>query len=174
MNPIKIEEALEKDTNFQKGLDEYKQMENKANSVAQEISSSIVESIVKEQDKFNISTALLAVAKSLTHLASYLYDSEEEFLTDVKKARTSVVTDIIPALLDPQPCGECQNCKNGNEVECINPTVRGDYTQSRFLPILCNMLVEYDLFTKVIHMYTTRNEDLSNDEASENIKKEEK
>ena len=99
MNPIKIEEALEKDTNFQEGLEEYKQMENKANSVAQEISSSIVESIVKEQDKFNISTALLAVAKSLTHLASYLYDSEEEFLTDVKKARTSVVTDIIPALL---------------------------------------------------------------------------
>ena len=174
MNPIKIEEALEKDTNFQEGLEEYKQMENKANSVAQEISSSIVESIVKEQDKFNISTALLSVAKSLTHLASYLYDSEEEFLTDVKKARTSVVTDIIPALLDPQPCGECQNCKNGNEAECINPTVRGDYTQSRFLPILCNMLVEYDLFNKVIHMYTIRNEDLSSDEASENVKKEEK
>ena len=108
------------------------------------------------------------------HLASYLYDSEEEFLTDVKKARTSVVTDIIPALLDQQSCGECQNCKNGNEAECINPTVRGDYTQSRFLPILCNMLVEYDLFNKVIHMYTTRNENLSSDEASENIKKEEK
>ena len=32
----------------------------------------------------------------------------------------------------------------------------------------------YDLFNKVIHMYTTRNEDLSSDEASENIKKEEK
>ena len=173
MNSINIEEALEKDTGVQKGLEEYRQIENKANSVAQEISTSIVESIVKEQEKFNITTALLAVAKTLTHLASYLYDSEEEFLTDVKKARTSVVTDIIPALLDPQPCGECQNCKNGNEAECLNPTVRGDYTQSRFLPILCNMLVEYDLFNKVIHMHTVGQED-SSDEASEEIKKEEK
>lgn len=173
MNSINIEEALEKDTGVQKGLEEYRHIENKANSVAQEISTSIVESIVKEQEKFNITTALLAVAKTLTHLASYLYDSEEEFLTDVKKARTSVVTDIIPALLDPQPCGECQNCKNGNEAECLNPTVRGDYTQSRFLPILCNMLVEYDLFNKVIHMHTVGQED-SSDEASEEINKEEK
>ena len=173
MNSINIEEALEKDTGVQKGLEEYRQIENKANSVAQEISTSIVESIVKEQEKFNITTALLAVAKTLTHLASYLYDSEEEFLTDVKKARTSVVTDIIPALLDPQACGECQNCKNGNEAECLNPTVRGDYTQSRFLPILCNMLVEYDLFNKVIHMHTVGQEN-SSDEASEEIKKEEK
>lgn len=173
MNSINIEEALEKDTGVQKGLEEYRQIENKANSVAQEISTSIVESIVKEQEKFNITTALLAVAKTLTHLASYLYDSEEEFLTDVKKARTSVVTDVIPALLDPQPCGECQNCKNGNEAECLNPTVRGDYTQSRFLPILCNMLVEYDLFNKVIHMHTVGQKD-SSDEASEEIKKEEK
>lgn len=173
MNSINIEEALEKDTGVQKGLEEYRQIENKANSVAQEISTSIVESIVKEQEKFNITTALLAVAKTLTHLASYLYDSEEEFLTDVKKARTSVVTDIIPALLDPQPCGECQNCKNGNEAECLNPIVRGDYTQSRFLPILCNMLVEYDLFNKVIHMHTVGQEN-SSDEASKEIKKEEK
>lgn len=174
MNPINIEEALEKDTDLQKGLAEYKQMEDKANSVAQEISSSIVESIVKEQEKFNITTALLAVSKALTHLTSYLYDSEEEFLTDVKKARTSVVSDIIPALLDPQPCEECQNCKNGNEEECLNPIVRGDYTQSRFLPILCNMLIEYDLFNKVIHMHTTGKEESSSDEASEVIKKEEK
>ena len=173
MNSINIEEALEKDTGVQKGLEEYRQIENKANSVAQEISTSIVESIVKEQEKFNITTALLAVAKTLTHLASYLYDSEEEFLTDVKKARTSVVTDVIPALLDPQPCGECQNCKNGNEAECLNPIVRGDYTQSRFLPILCNMLVEYDLFNKVIHMHTVGQEN-SSDEASEETKKEEK
>ena len=94
------------------------------------------------------------MAKSLSHLASYLYDTEEEFLTDVKKARTSVVSDVIPALLDPQPCGLCEQCKNGNEMECINPKVRGDHTTSRFLPILCNMVIEYDLFNKILHMHT--------------------
>lgn len=168
---IDVEEVLEQDDKFQEGLKEYKTMEEKANSVSQEISNSIVESIIKEQDKFNITTAFLALGKALTSLSSYLYDSEEEFLTDVKKARTSVINDIIPALLDPQPCGECQNCKNGIEEECINPIVRGDYTQSRFLPILCNMLIEYDLFNKVIHMHI--NKDDSSDVALEPEKKEE-
>ena len=154
MNPINIDEALEKDEKMQNGLEEYKRMEQKANSVAEEISSNIIESIVKEEGKFNISEAILAVAKSLSHLASYLYDTEEEFLYDVKKARTATVSDIIPALLDPQPCGNCMSCKDGKPMECINPEVRGDYTTSRFLPVLCNMIIEYDLFNKVLHMYT--------------------
>lgn len=190
---IDIQGALDKDENFQKGVDEYKSAEIKANLVAEEISAQIVTQIIKEQEidgekiitkdknKFTITTALLAVAKSLTNLASYLYDTEEEFLTDVKKARTSVVSDVIPALLDPQPCGECENCKNGNEAECINPLVRGDYTQSRFLPILCNMLIEYDLFNKIIHMHTVgkqqsflKKDNLCNEAFEDNSNKEEK
>ena len=169
MNPINIDEALERDENVQAGLEEYKKMEQKANSVAEEISSTLIESIVKEEGKFNITTAILAVAKSLSHLASYLYDTEEEFLLDVKKARTSTVSDVIPALLDPQPCGNCISCKDGKPMECIAPQVRGDYTTSRFLPVLCNMVIEYDLFNKILHMYTVGAED-NIDKASEENK----
>lgn len=172
MNPINIEEALERDENTQMGLEEYKRMEQKANAVAEDISSNLIETIVKEEGKFNISEAILAVAKSLSHLASYLYDTEEEFLLDVKRARTSAVSDIIPALLDPQPCGECEECKNGNPMNCINPIVRGELTTSRFLPILCNMVVEYDLFNKILHMYTVSKE-TNNDEAVTENKEEE-
>ena len=171
MNPINIDEALERDENVQAGLEEYKKMEQKANSVAEEISSTLIESIVKEEGKFNITTAILAVAKSLSHLASYLYDTEEEFLLDVKKARTSTVSDVIPALLDPQPCGNCMSCKDGKPMECITPQVRGDYTTSRFLPVLCNMVIEYDLFNKILHMYTVGAED-NIDKASEENKEE--
>ena len=172
MNPINIDEALERDENVQAGLEEYKKIEQKANSVSEEISSTLIESIVKEEGKFNITTAILAVAKSLSHLSSYLYDTEEEFLLDVKKARTSTVSDVIPALLDPQPCGNCESCKDGKPMECITPQVRGDYTTSRFLPILCNMIVEYDLFNKILHMYTVGAE--SNiDEATVDNNKEE-
>jgi histone acetyltransferase (RNA polymerase elongator complex component) len=159
MNPINIEEALNRNENVQAGLDEYKRLEQKANSIAEEISSTLIESIVKEEDKFNITTAILAVAKSLSHLSSYLYDTEEEFLTDVKKARTATVSDVIPALLDPQPCGNCMSCKDGKPMECINPQVRGDYTTSRFLPVLCNMVIEYDLFNKIMHMHTVGKEE---------------
>lgn len=172
MNPINIDEALERDENMQKGLEEYKNMEKKANEVAEEISSTLIESIVKDSEKFNITTAIMAVAKSLSHLTSYLYETEETFLLDVKKARTSVVSDIIPALLDPQPCGMCEECKNGNELECVNPQVRGDYTTSRFLPILCNMIIEYDLFNKILHMYTVGKDENDIDEASVKEKEE--
>lgn len=172
MNPINIEEALNRDENVQSGLDEYKRMEQKANSVAEEISSTLIESIVKEEDKFNITTAILAVAKSLSHLSSYLYDTEEEFLIDVKKARTATVSDVIPALLDPQPCGNCMSCKDGKPMECMNPQVRGDYTTSRFLPVLCNMVIEYDLFNKIMHMYTVGKEATSDEATTENNKEE--
>ena len=184
MNPINIEEALNRDENVQAGLDEYKRMEQKANSVAEEISSTLIESIVKEEDipflaqsaydddKFNITTAILAVAKSLSHLSSYLYDTEEEFLIDVKKARTATVSDVIPALLDPQPCGNCMSCKDGKPMECMNPQVRGDYTTSRFLPVLCNMVIEYDLFNKIMHMYTVGKEATTDEAVTENNKEE--
>lgn len=173
MNPINVEEALQRDENMQAGLDEYKRMEQKANSVAEDISSTLIESIVKQEGKFNITTAILAVAKSLSHLTSYLYDTEEEFLADVKKARGSVVSDIIPALLDPQPCGNCMSCKDGKPMECENPDVRGDYTTSRFLPLLCNMLIEYDLFNKILHMHTAGKQEVNTDEAATENNKEE-
>ena len=150
-----IDEAIAKDDNLNQGISEYKIIEQKANDVAEEISSTLVESIVKNNDKFNLSMAILAVAKCFGHLASYMYDTEEEFLTDVRKSREAVVSDIIPALLNPQPCEEC---KNGNPQECLNPNVRGDYTTSRFIPLLCNMLIEYDLFNKVVYMYTAGKE----------------
>ena len=164
-----IDEAITKDEDFNKGINEYKIIEKKANDVAEEISSTLVESIVKDNEKFNLSTAILAIAKCFSHLTSYMYDTEEEFLEDVRKARASVVSDIIPALLNPEPCGLCEECKNGNPHECLNPNVRGDYTTSRFLPILCNMIIEYDLFNKIVYMHTIGKE---NDVDTESTKEE--
>lgn len=166
-----IDEALAKDKNLRAGMEEYQRIESVANDVAGEISTKLIESIVKEQGKFNITTAVLATAKALSALTSYMYDSEEEFLIDVRKARTTVVSDVIPALLDPQPCGLCDNCKNGDPLNCMNPKVRGDYTTSRFIPIVANMLIEYDLYNKVLYMHTAGKVEPGFDEASE--KKEE-
>lgn len=158
MDANDVRQTIEGDEKYQEGLRVYKDMEALAHQTAEDIAKTMIERIVKKEDKFNISTALMAVAKTLTHLTSYLYDTEEEFLNDVQKARTSVVTDIIPALLDPTPCGICENCKDGKPYECINPKVRGDYTETRFLPLICNMLIEYDMFNKVLHMYALRHE----------------
>ena len=148
-----IKSSVEQDEKYQKGLETFKELDAKAYSVAETMSESLIKSVIEKEEKFNISTAILSVAKTLTHLCSYLYDDEESFLKDISKARSAVVEDIIPALLNPEPCGECKNCKNGHPMECINPKVRADYTETRFLPILCNMLLEYDMFNKILHMY---------------------
>lgn len=164
MESININEALEKNEDMQRGLEEFRKIDDKATAVSQEITSKLVESVIKEENKYNITTSILTVAKCLTQLSSFLYDTEDEFLAELKKARESVISDVIPALLRPEPCGKCEECKNGHPEDCINPDVRADYTTSRFLPILANMLIEYDLFNKVLHMYTVGKEENENKE----------
>ena len=149
-----VELALASDKDMQAGIKAYNTIDDKALAVAQEITKAMVENIVKEESEFNITTALLAVSKSLIQLASFMYDTEEEFLITTKKARESVVSEIIPLLLAPEPCEVCEQCKNGHPEECLTPKLRHEYTQSRFLPILCGSLIEYDLFNKVLHMHT--------------------
>lgn len=164
-----IRETLENDERYKEGFAAYKEMETKAHQEAEKLAEALIQAIVRKEDKLNITTALMAVSKTLTHLASYLYDTEEEFLTDVQKARTTVVVDMIPALLDPSPCGLCEACKNGTPMECTQPKVRNDYTETRFIPLVCNMLVEYDLFNKILHMYAIRKENESSDAQNESV-----
>lgn len=163
-----IEQILDSDGKYQEGLAAYRELEAKAHEESGRIAQELVEKIIKKEDKFNISVALMATAKVMTHLASYLYDTEEEFLSAVQKARTSVVSDVIPALLDPTPCGKCEACKNGKPMECLDPDVRADYTETRFLPIIANMLIEYDMFNKVLHMYALRNENETGPNTTQN------
>lgn len=154
LEPKDIQKALSEDKDIQEGLEQYNALDEKANAVAQEITKAMVENIVKEENNFNLSTAMLGVSKSLIQLASFLYDSEEEFLVAMKRARNLVVSDVVPMLVDAHPCGSCENCKNGKTDECLNVQINTENTQSRFLPLLCGMLIEYDLFNKVLHMYT--------------------
>lgn len=153
------------DEKLEKGYKEYNDIENTADELAKEYSSMLLEKLVKENnaEKFNLSVLLMATSKMLSYLSSYLYDNEEEFLNDVKRARASVVSDVIPALLHPEPCGECEECKNGNFEECINVKTTPEYTTSRFLPLLCNMLIEYDIFNKVLWINTVATEEEDKD-----------
>lgn len=154
LEPKDIQRALAEDKDMQDALAKYNSIDEKANAVAQEITKAMVDNVVKEENDFNLSTAILGVSKSLTQLSSFLYDSEEEFLVAIKRARELVVSDVVPMLVDAHPCGECENCKNGKEEDCLHIQINTENTQSRFLPMLCGMLIEYDLFNKVLHMYT--------------------
>ena len=161
METIDTKDAIENDKAIKEGYEEYEKLDKLSLEIAQEMSATLLDKIVKESGNnplMSLSTMIVATAKTLTHLAGYYYDNEKEFLDDVQRSREAVVADIVPALLHPEPCGECANCKDGRPDECLNVKVTPEYTTSRILPIIANMLIEYDAFNKTLWMHTSEAE----------------
>jgi hypothetical protein len=169
--------TIEDSQAFKDGVKYFDDMSAEAAEMSKKLVSQLTETVIKESDgkSFNLTTAILAAAKSLACLASYLYNSEEEFLRDLQKAREVTTDDVIPALLKESPCGECEKCRSGHPEECTNKKVRADLTTSRFLPILCSMIVEYDFFNKVVftHIEAASKNEATLDGANEVIYKDE-
>lgn len=173
---VDVEGALSEDKAFNEGASEYQRLSEQAQTISEEMTSTLIESVVKSSEskdnyRFTLTSAILATAKTLTNLTAYAYDDHELFIHDIKKARELVVSRIIPALLNPMPCGLCINCKNHKEEECINPVMETENTHTRFLPMISNFLIEYDVWSKILYMYTEGKVDLSKDnedETSEN------
>lgn len=157
---VSKEQTVNQD-DLQKGYDEYENLDKLAEEKATELSEKIVKDILdtENKDKYNMTIAMLSVSKTLVHLASYFYEKQEDFLEDIKKARGSIPADIIPALLKPTPCGECEKCKDGDPDNCIAPIVRADMTTSRIIPMIASMLIEYDLFNKILWANTVGKEE---------------
>ena len=172
---MNLEETLLEDEHFKEGTNEYERIMEQSMVISEEITSALVKEIVKKTDTgekantLTLTTAIAATAKTLINLVSYVYDTEQELKDTVIKARESVVNTIIPALLNPQPCGECPECKNGQP--CSNPDMDTSMLQTRTLPILCAEILEYDLWNKTMYMYTEGrellNQDVSEDKAFE-------
>lgn len=158
------EEIIHNDDDFIAGEQEYDKAYEYASKIAMDISTGLVERIMKENnnEKYNLTTAILAVSMSLSHLAQFLYDDEETFLNDREMSRKAVVNDIIPALLHVEPCGECDMCKSGNPEQCINPHTTPEYTTARILPIIANMLIEFNVYWSSIWMHTINKGDNDN------------
>ena len=165
-----------KDAAFEKGVKFFDDLSAKASENAKEIVSTLVNDVVKSsgsEDSFNLSTALFSVSKALSGLASFLYDSEEEFLKDIEEARGIVVSEVIPLLIGEISCGKCEECRSGNPEKCTNKQVREHITSSRFLPLLCSMLLEYDFFNKIIMTHIDAEEAKENADDADEIKYEE-
>ena len=173
---MNLEQTLMEDEHFKEGATEYERIMEQSMVISEEITSALIKEIVKKTDTgekantLTLTTAIMATAKTLINLASYVYDTEDELKNTVVKARENVVNTVIPALLNPQPCGECPECKNGQP--CSNPNMDTSMLQTRTLPILCAELLEYDLWNKVMYMYTEGRE-LLNQEVTEDKAKEE-
>ena len=172
---MNLAETLLEDENFKEGVNEYERIMEQSMLISEEITSALVKEIVKKTDTgekantLTLTTSIMATAKTLINLVSYVYDSEDELKDVVINARKAVVDTVIPALLNPQPCGECPECKNGEP--CTNPDMDTTMLQTRTLPVLCAQLLEYDLWNKTMYMYTEGrellNQDVTEDKATE-------
>lgn len=166
---MNIAKALQEDDNFKEGANEYERIMEQAQTISEEITSSLISEIVKKTDdgdkanSFTLTTAISAVAKTLINLVSYVYNDEKEYLDTIKEARQAVIEKVIPALLNPQPCGECPECKVGNS--CTNPKMDTSLLQTKSLPIVSASMIEYDLWNKLMYMYTEGKETPAEDEA---------
>lgn len=177
MLDMNLEQTLQEDERFKEGENEYERIMEQSMIISEEITSALIKEIVKKDDvtgnkanTMTLTTAIAATAKTLINLVSYTYDTEEELKDIVSKARKSVVETVIPALLNPQPCGICPDCKDGKP--CTNPVMETELVQTRTLPILCAQILEYDLWTKMMYMYTEGRELLPKD-ATGDVAKEE-
>jgi hypothetical protein len=170
---MNIGDILEEDNNYKEGSNEYQRIMELATETSEEIAAALIQEVVKKTDDgskenaLTLSTAILACAKAMVNLASYAYDTEEEFKEDIIKSRKAIVDTVIPALLDPQPCGECEECKNGSPMSCVNPDLNTEMLQTRVVPILANALVEYDTWNKVMYLYTEGRELLNTENPTE-------
>lgn len=155
---MNLEETLMEDEFFKEGANEYERIMEQSMLISEEITSALIKEIVKKTeagDKANtltLTTAIMATAKTLTNLVTYVYDTEEELKEVVLNARKKVVDTVIPALLNPQPCGKCPECKNGEP--CTNPDMDTSMLQTRTLPVLCAQILEYDIWNKIMYMHT--------------------
>lgn len=172
---MNLEQTLMEDEHFKEGANEYERIMEQAMIVSEEITAALIKEIVKKTDTgekanmFTLTTAIAAASKTLINLVSYTYESEDELRDVVVKARETVINTVIPALLNPQPCGECPECKNGQP--CSNPNMDTFMLQTKTLPVLCAEILEYDLWNKTMYMYTEGrellNQESTGDEALE-------
>lgn len=143
---------------LQEAKEEYEKIMKQADRLSEKISSVLIKKITETTEKgekansLTLTTAIAATAKTLISLVSYIYETEDELKDVVLKSKEAVVNTVIPALLNPQPCGECPECKNGQP--CSNPNMDTELLQTKSLPVLCAEILEYDLWNKTMYMYT--------------------
>lgn len=156
---INVKKALEEDSVFDKGNKEYEKIVDQAHKLSVEITEALISEVPKKNEdgtvtegSISLTVATMAVMRAAINLCSYMYDNEQDFKDDIIKSRTCVIDNVVPAILNPQPCGKCEECMTGKP--CTHPAIDTHMMQTRVVPMIACSLVEYDLWNKVLYMYT--------------------
>lgn len=153
----KAMEKLIQDEDFQKALKKYEELEEQSAERANKISLELVKDLglqdpqtTIDQARNNLILAKMTAAKVLATLSSFSYE-EHDFMAMLEAARTCVQAELVPMLINKEPCGQCESCKNGRPNDCLNPKYRESHSESRFLPLLSDALIEYDAWSEILY-----------------------
>lgn len=164
------------DKNYEEGMKEYDRVITLAQKYSEEISNSLLDEIIrqhddeniKEEDKISLQTALLACSRAMVNLCAAVYDNEQEFRDDIVLCRKKAPI-VIQAATHMKPCGKCEACLSGHDESCLKPVfgsedeIDTEIMASRRVPILVDEIMEFDIWNKIIYLYTQGREFLNND-----------
>lgn len=146
---LDFKSVLDEDEKMKDGQREYEKMITTAQELSEEITSGLLQEVVKDK-RITLQVAVMACARAMVNCAMYYYDDEDSFMADLKLARKEVVDKVVPAMLDPKPCGVCEACRKGKP--CINPELNTSCLTTKCVPLVAESLVDYDTWNKVLYM----------------------
>ena len=150
-------QKLREDPDFKKALEKYEEAEKLSQEYSAQLAKQLIDILhldnkqqTIEEARYNLVVAKMSAAKLLATISSFSY-IEKDFMDSLIRARQCVQDELIPMLIQQEPCGECESCKNGHPEQCIRPHVRDEYCESRFLPLLSDALIEYDAWSEILY-----------------------
>ena len=151
---MNLDRAMDEDKALQEGNEIHERMVEQAAVLSDEITSALVKKIVDSSETDNPlkkEVAILAIARTLSTLSSYSFETEDEFLETMRSAYTKMEGNVLKSILNPRPCSECAEC-SAYLQECAEKDGL-DYkaTTNANLCFIAYQLINYDLWNKVVY-----------------------
>lgn len=121
----------------------YDKMSEKSSKDANEICDTLLRKCLTEPKNYSIKNCMLTAAFITQNFASMNYKENDSFAEDIIESRKLIIDKIIPAIIDLQPCGECEACLDHDFANCTNFQADEKHSQLKFLLLTASSLVQY-------------------------------
>jgi hypothetical protein len=151
---MNLDRAMDEDKALQEGNELHERMVEQAAVLSDEITSALVKKIVDSSETDNPlkkEVAILAIARTLTTLASYSFETEDEFMTSLRSAYNKMEQNVLRAILNPRPCAECAECSQYLQECSEKDGLDTKMTTNANLCLMSYELINYDLWNKVLY-----------------------
>lgn len=151
---MNLDKAMDEDKALKEGNEIHERMVEQAAVLSDEITSALVKKIVDSSETDNPlkkEVAILAIARTLTTLASYSFETEDDFMASLRSAYNKMEQNVLRAILNPRPCSECTECSQYLQECSEKDELDTKMTTNANLCLMSYELINYDLWNKVLY-----------------------